>query len=124
MKATIFLFISFITLSSAGFGQTKPVQKAIIKTPNAACEECKDYLEARIAREPGVLSVNVNYAKKTTTISWLTDRTNIEELKAAIANLGFDADEITADETAYKRLPKCCKRPEVKPVPVPVIPKP
>ena len=109
-------------LAGITFSQAKPVQKAVIKTSNATCEECKDYLEARIAREPGVLSVNVNYVKKTVTVSWLTDRTNIEELKAAIANLGFDADEITADETAYKRLPKCCKRPESKPVPA--VPKP
>ena len=118
MKSVVLVFVSLFLVASISFAQTKPVEKAVIKTPNAACEECKDFLEVRIAKEPGVLSVNVNYSKKTTTISWLTDRTNIEELKAAIANFGLDADGVSADETAYKRLPKCCLRPIVKSVPV------
>ena len=34
----------------------------------------------------------------------------IEEIKAAIANCGYDADDVQADEDAYKRLPKTCKK--------------
>ena len=51
--------------------------------------------------------------KKTTTVTYLTDRNNIEQIKTAIANAGYDADDITADEEAYKKLPKCCKKPAV-----------
>ena len=119
MKAIRLSLLSMFVFSVAAFGQTKPIQKAVIKTPNAACEECKDYLESRLSREEGVTSVNVNYVRKTTTVTWITDRTNIEDIKAAISNLGFDADEIAADEIAYKKLPKCCVRPVPKPVPVP-----
>jgi copper chaperone CopZ len=71
---------------------------------------CKSRIEKYLTREPGVSSVNVDYKKKTTTITYLTDRNNIEQLKTAIANAGYDADDVTADEDAYKKLPKCCKR--------------
>ena len=123
MKAFKLTFLALFLITTAGIAQAKATQKAVIKTPNAACEECKDFLEARLAREEGITSVNVNYTRKTTTVTWITERTNIEEIKAAIANLGFDADEIAADEVAYKRLPKCCVRPVPKPVPAPGTPK-
>ena len=123
MKAFKLTLLGILAFTSSAICQVKTTQKAVIKTSNAVCEECKDFLESRLSREEGITSVNVNYYKKTTTVTWITDRTNIEEIKAAIANFGFDADEITADETAYKRLPKCCKRSEPKPVPVPARPK-
>ena len=64
-------------------------------------------------REPGVSAVKVDYKKKTTTITYLTDRNNIEQLKTAIANAGYDADDVAADEEAYTKLPKCCKKPSI-----------
>ena len=33
-------------------------------------------------------------------------------LKTAIANAGYDADDIPANPDAYKELPKCCKKTE------------
>lgn len=62
-------------------------------------------------RESGVQKVNVDYKKKTTKVTFVTDRTNIENIKTAIANVGYDADDVTANEDSYKELPKCCKKP-------------
>jgi hypothetical protein len=45
-------------------------------------------------------------------VKFFSDRTNIENVKTAIANAGYDADNVTAEEEAYKRLPTCCKKPE------------
>jgi mercuric ion binding protein len=58
------------------------------------------------------VKVNVDYKKKTTTVTYLTARTNVENIKALIANVGYDADDVTAEPDAYKRLPTCCKKPE------------
>ena len=100
-----------ICFAETDFAQQKAVDKVVIKTPALQCEACKDRLEAYLQREPGVLSVNADYKKKTVTITYITDRNNVEELKTAIANDGFDADDVTADDDAYKKLPPCCKRP-------------
>lgn len=96
----------------AGNAQIKVKDKAVISTPTVQnCDKCKDQIEFFIGKSDGVISVKVDLKRKTTTIAWLTDRTNKEYLKTAIANLGFNADDIEADEFAYKRLPQCCKKP-------------
>lgn len=108
IKLTLLAVAGFLSLS---FAQTKAVEKVVIKTPTVQCEQCKDRIERYLKREPGITAVKVDYKKKTTTITYLTDRNNIEQLKTAIANAGYDADDVTAEEDAYKKLPSCCKKP-------------
>lgn len=105
----------FITLLAAGFSvpalsQTKAVLTANIKTPNALCENCKKRIEAYVKPYDGVLEINVNFRKGETKVKYITDRINIEEIKAYIANCGYDADDVLAAEDAYNRLPKTCKK--------------
>jgi hypothetical protein len=58
----------------------------------------------------GLVYVDVNYRRGETNVKYQTDRTDIEQIKTAIANLGYDADDVTANEEAYKKLPKTCKK--------------
>lgn len=113
MKVLSLLLVAFVAASSAGYAQYSQQQKvsgkAVIKTPTVQCDVCKDRVEFFIGREPGVTSVKVNIKQKTTTVTWLNDRTTLENIKVAIANQGFDADDIEAEEYAAKRLPKECK---------------
>ena len=111
MKALALSLFSLIGLVTLSFAQQKAMEKVVIKTPTVQCESCKDRIENYLKREPGVSVVKVDYKKKTTTVTYLTDRNNIEQLKTAIANAGYDADDVAADEGAYKKLPKCCKKP-------------
>lgn len=97
-------------LTTGVFSQTKPVLTAIIKTPNALCQLCKDRIETYLKRYDGVLEINVNYRKGETKVKYATDRINIEEIKTAIANDGYDADDVPANEDSYNRLPKSCKK--------------
>lgn len=94
----------------ATVAQTKPVVIATIKTPNTLCPICKTRVETYLKRYDGVLEVNVNYRKGETKVKFVTDRTDIEQIKTAIANCGYDADDVTAAEDAYNRLPKSCKK--------------
>jgi periplasmic mercuric ion binding protein len=105
LTLSLFALIGFVTI-----GKAQQTQKVVIQTPTVICEECKERIENYVKREPGVLTVNVDYKKKTTTITFLTDRNNIEGLRTAINNAGYDADGETADEDAYKALPACCKK--------------
>ena len=109
MKIHLPVFFIFLLLGLTAFSQTKVVDKAVIITPYVQCDKCKDQVEFFIGHEYGVSSVRVDFRKHTTTVTWLTDRTNIDNIRAAIANLGFDADDIEAEPFAYKRLPKECK---------------
>jgi copper chaperone CopZ len=133
MKKFIVTLFAFTAIGFATYSQTKPVGKAVFNTPQVQCEECKTYLEERMIREYGITSVNANYQRKTTTVTWLTDRTTAENIKVIFSYLGFDADDVTADEIAFKKLPPCCKKtpaapkiiPKVDtPTPIPVLIKP
>ncbi|MEO7445998.1 MAG: cation transporter [Ferruginibacter sp.] len=109
--------LSLICLFAFAFSATaqqKAVGKAVISTPTVQCEMCKNKIEKYVLRQYGVSSVNVDYKKKTTTVTWLTDRTNIENVKAAIATAGYDADNVAAEEASYNKLPPCCKKPETE----------
>jgi copper chaperone CopZ len=112
MKKIVFLMIATIGFTAASFAQQKVLETAKIKTPNALCEACKPRIETYVKRIDGVTFINVNYRKGETTVKYLTDRTNIEEIKTAIANMGYDADDVPANPESYKRLPKTCKKQE------------
>lgn len=95
-------------------GQTKKgtLVTAKISTPTVQCEQCKNRIERYLSREEGVQSSKVDFKKGITTVKFFSDRTNIENVKTAIANAGYDADNVTAEGEAYKKLPTCCKKPE------------
>lgn len=109
------LFLGLLAMGGTALvssGQVKASQTAKIKTPTIGCEDCKTRIETYLKRHDGLTYVLVNWRQKNVTVKYLTDRINIEEIKTAISNCGYDADDIPAFEDAYKRLPKTCKKPE------------
>jgi periplasmic mercuric ion binding protein len=120
MKAFQLTFLSLFVFTAMATAQQKVAGKAVISIPAAQCEECKNRIELYVTRQYGVSSINVNYRKKNATVVWNTDRTDIEQIKTHIANCGYDADDVTADERALKKLPVKCKHPV--PVKAPQVP--
>jgi mercuric ion binding protein len=112
MKKIQILLALVFGITTATMAQTKPQLTAVIKTPTVQCEECKNRIEKYMSHEEGIVKCVVDYKKKTTTVTYMTNRTNVENIKADIANVGYDADDVTAEPDSYKRLPTCCKKPE------------
>jgi periplasmic mercuric ion binding protein len=112
MKKLSILVILALGVSSASMAQAKKTAATVtVKTPTVQCASCKQRVENYLSREEGVYKAVVDYKRKTAKVSYYTDRTNPENIKAAIANMGYDADDVTANEEAYKKLPTCCKKP-------------
>lgn len=115
MKKLIFfsiLFSSFVLVSRSQVVRKGAIETATIKVPTVQCQECKDRIEKYVSREEGIQKINVDYKRKIAKVTYLWDRTNVENVKAAIANAGYDADDVTADVEAYNKLPTCCKKPD------------
>ena len=112
MKKLVLTLTAIAGVILAANAQVKASLTSKIKTPTVGCEDCKNRIESYLKRYDGVTYVTVNWRRKETTVKYLTDRINIEEIKTAIANAGYDADDVPANEDSYKRLPKTCKRPE------------
>jgi len=113
MKKIHFLFALIFGLTTTTFAQQGKTQATVvIKTPTVQCDQCKNRIERYMDHEDGILKINVDYKKKTATVTYIKERTNVENIKALIANVGYDADDVTAEPDAYKRLPTCCKKPQ------------
>ena len=108
------MVLLFVAAGITTMAQTKKgtLVTAKISTPTVRCEQCKNRIERSLAGEEGVASSKVDFKHGLTTVKFYSDRTNIENVKTAIANAGYDADNVTANEESYKKLPTCCKKPE------------
>lgn len=110
MKKLSLLVIAIMAFAFAGFSQVKKaVLSATIQTPTVHCESCKKRIEDELKRVDGVQKAVVDFKRKTTKVTYITDRTNIENIKTTIANTGYDADDVKADPDAFNRLPKACR---------------
>jgi copper chaperone CopZ len=109
MKKYILIILIFSAFAIPTFAQQKAMQKAVIHTPGVLAEPCKISIENFLVHEYGVSSVRADYRRHIVTVVWYTDRTNIENIKTALANMGYDADDVKAEPDAFKRLPPACK---------------
>jgi mercuric ion binding protein len=111
MKPLKVLFTAFSLLF---FGlnaqaQDKKNETVTFKT-SSVCNMCKATIEKGIAYEKGVKEVNLDVASQMLTIQYRADKTNVETLRNAVAQIGYDADATPADPKAYNRLNDCCKK--------------
>nr|WP_294938749.1 cation transporter [uncultured Flavobacterium sp.] len=111
----ITVFVLLLSASNATFAQeVKKTQKAIIKTTITCnhckeCETCGQLFEKSLIREKGVQMVTLNVEKMTIEVIYNSKKTNLEAIKKAISNLGYDADDIKATAEGYEKLDGCCK---------------
>ena len=77
---------------------------------SAVCGMCKDRLEHDIAFEKGVKFVELDKETKILTIKYKEGKNTKEKLKIAVTKVGYDADDLIAEEKAYNALPDCCKK--------------
>ena len=109
MRSLLLLIIT-VQLGYFAHAQVKPVVNTVIKIPQALCSDCKSRLEFQLKRLDGVAEFLVNYRKGEAKVKFITDRIDIEQIKTAVSNCGYDADDVIANPDAYKRLPLTCKK--------------
>lgn len=112
----LFIAILFTVFSIAfSFAQDTKPGKAIIKT-NIYCDHCKvcetcgKNFQSKMLKIKGVKMYELDEKAMTITVYYNSKKTNLETIKTAISNMGFDADDIKADAVAYENLDDCCKK--------------
>lgn len=109
------LLIGSVKMTSAQVMQAK-AQWTTLSVPQLKCWECKDRLEKYLTREKGptddagIMKWNINMTSGTIRIQYVPDRINVDAIKTAINNAGFDADSTKATPDSYAKLPPICKR--------------
>ena len=79
-----------------------------IKT-SAECDMCKAKVEKEIGVMKGVKYVNVDLKSQIVTVAYNNTKTDPAKIRTAISNLGYDADDVKANNRAQKKLPSCCQ---------------
>jgi periplasmic mercuric ion binding protein len=108
-------FILLLTLFtgvrlSAQAAQSK--MKTIKILTSAECDMCKDRLEKEVSLMKGVKKAELDLATKVLTVEYNPEKTSPEKIRTAIAAIGYDADEVKANNRASKKLPQCCQKPD------------
>lgn len=119
MKRIIFLSVFFIaTMGLKAQVMSAKAQAVVIKSANLRCWECKEKLEKFLTvqnkayLENAITEMKFDLLRGELKLKFLPDRASIEDIRAAINNAGFDADDEKAEPDAYKKLPSACKRVE------------
>lgn len=109
---TLFI-ISLLVISKFAIGQSKPTETAngfkIEIQTSAICQMCQHTLEEDLAFEKGVKEATLNLDNKVMTIVYNSKKTDPDKLRKRITKVGYHADWIERDSTAYSKLPFCCK---------------
>ena len=80
-----------------------------IKT-SAVCEMCKKRIERDLGLTKGIQSATLNLTDKVVTVKYKPSKTDAEKIKQAISNIGYDADEVVANQKSHDALPECCQK--------------
>ena len=103
MKKIFIALFSILTINA--WAQKETVQ---IKT-SAECVAncCKDRIEEEMQFTKGVTAVNLNVESQVLTVTFKTKKNSIENIRKIVSNLGYNADDVRANESAHNALPNC-----------------
>ena len=66
------------------------MEHVTLSVPEISCDHCKNTIEGALNRVDGISRADVSIEGKTVTISFDDDATDVEAIRAAIENEGYD----------------------------------
>jgi copper chaperone CopZ len=100
-----------ITIMAIGFGVNAQSKTEVVKFKTSAkCGMCKARIEGDMGKTKGVQKVNLDLNDKTVSIVYNPKKTDAATLKASISKIGYDADEVMANQKSHDALPDCCQK--------------
>jgi mercuric ion binding protein len=108
MKKYLVLFCIFCAFNSQAQDKKGSFETDTILT-SAECENCKERIEDMLNYTKGVKFAELEVKTKKLVVKFNTDKITLSEIKQKLSELGYDADEVKANESAQKKLPLCCQ---------------
>jgi copper chaperone CopZ len=101
--------IAILLIGNTLFAQSKKVETVVIQT-SAQCEMCKERIEVELIYTGGVKKAILNLEDKSVSVTYKTKKLSADKIRKIVSDLGYDADEVKANQEAYGNLPECCKK--------------
>lgn len=109
MKKVIGVLTLVLTLTLGAFAQKHKTDEVSFAS-SVKCGMCKKTVESNLGKEKGVQAVNVDLKDHTINVVYNPKKVSKDELKDKISKIGYDADEVVADQKAHDALPGCCQK--------------
>ncbi|WP_337041231.1 heavy-metal-associated domain-containing protein [Emticicia sp. 17c] len=109
MKNSILILFFALIINGLAFANPPGSAEVKIKT-SAICGMCKKRIERDLGLTKGIVNSNLNLDDKVVTVTYNPKKTNPEKIKKAISKIGYDADEVVADQKSHDALPSCCQK--------------
>jgi hypothetical protein len=112
MRILLFvLFLLFIGFADASVKpKTLTVKTKIYCNHCSQCETCGHLFLKVLPFENGIKKVDLDEKQMLITVLYNPKSITPEKIRTAISKLGYDADDVPADKTAYEKLDGCCKK--------------
>lgn len=109
MKKVSFL-LAFLFIGTIAFAQKKNKVAEVEIQTSAKCGMCKQRIERDLGLTKGVESAKLDLNSKVVTVKYNTKKMSEADVKKAISTIGYDADEVVANEKSHDQLPGCCQK--------------
>ncbi len=80
----------------------KDLRKVVFKVVQMECANCEGKVKKNIPFEKGVKRLDTDLKRRTVTITYDAEKTNVEELKKGFAKFNYDA-KVISDEKVEKK---------------------
>jgi periplasmic mercuric ion binding protein len=110
MKKILTVLVTILALSFGSNAQSVAKTEVVKFKTSAKCGMCKARIEGDMGKTKGVQKVNLDLSDKTVSIVYNPKKTNVSALKASISKIGYDADEVIANQKSHDALPDCCQK--------------
>ena len=104
MKLKYFLLGVMSFCSASLFAQTKTDTVKVWGN----CDDCKSKIE-KAAAKAGASTASWSDETYLLAVNYDETKTSVLDIEKAIAAVGYDTQDVKADDAAYKKLPKCCQ---------------
>ncbi len=104
-----FLISLLLILSHSIFAQKQAKTVTAVILTSAQCDDCKHRIEEKLNYTKGIKFAELDLESKKVTVKFSTSKISLTEVKAIIAKIGYDADEVKAKIEDVKKLPLCCQ---------------
>lgn len=84
------------------------VKTDTIKT-NAQCGDCEERIEYELNFMKGVKFAELNLEENHVIVRYNVKKTNLDAIRIKLTEIGYDADDMQANQEAQKALPLCCQ---------------
>lgn len=101
-------FLPILLFAFTFVAMAAPPKKATILT-NAQCGMCKATIEQQLMAMDGVKKATLDLETKEVTVKFSNKKTNLDDIRLAISNLGYQADDVAPNAAAQAALSDCCK---------------